>query len=219
MESKKTFELPIAVISPTDVARLLRELENLDEYFRQAAIRTGGTPQSAPRYSRLLDEVVIANNLNLLQENDRQWLISAFKGLETSAPIMHVSFSVDPPGPYVQKIVNWFRQNIRGDVLVRVGLQPNIGAGCVVRTTNKSFDFSLRRFFDSKHDFFMKRLHEVVKPELDDDVFEPKLEAEKPPEEPETELTAMRQETVPEEAAAQKNLEQKIKEPTTEVTA
>jgi hypothetical protein len=161
-------ELPIAIVSPTDVARLSRELENLDEFFRQSAIRQGGELQSAPRYSRLLDEVVVANNLNLLQESDRQTLIESFKVLAKTAPVMHVSFSVDPPGPYVQKIVFWFRQNIRGDVLVRVGLQPNIGAGCVVRTTNKSFDFSLKKFFDNKHDFFMKKLHEVVKPELEE---------------------------------------------------
>lgn len=166
--TENKLELPIAVVSPTDVARLMREIDNLDEFFRQSAIRQGGELQSAPRYSRLLDEVVVANKLNLLQESDRQKLISAFKNLSATAPVMHVSFSVDPPGPYVQKIVFWFRQNIRGDILVRVGLQPNIGAGCVVRSTNKSFDFSLKRFFDDKHDFFMKKLHEVVKPELEE---------------------------------------------------
>jgi hypothetical protein len=161
-------ELPIAVVSPTDVARLTRELENLDEFFRQSAIRQGGELQSAPRYSRLLDEVVVANKLNLLQQSDRENLMGSFNNLSKTAPVMHVSFSVDPPGPYVQKIVFWFRQNIRGDILVRVGLQPNIGAGCVVRTTNKSFDFSLKKFFDNKHDFFMKKLHEVVKPEIEE---------------------------------------------------
>lgn len=181
MENKKTLELPIAVVSPTDVARLLREIENLDEFFRQSAIREGGTPQSAPRYSRLLDEVVVANSLNLLQQSDRDSLMQSFKDLSLHAPVMHVSFSVDPPGPYVQKIVYWFRQNIRGDILVRVGLQPNIGAGCVVRTTNKSFDFSLRRFFDSKHEFFMKKLHEVVAPEFEEEVAEqPKAEQQAP---------------------------------------
>jgi hypothetical protein len=166
--SNTKLELPIAVVSPTDVARLTRELENLDEFFRQSAIRQGGEPQSAPRYSRLLDEVVVANGLNLLQESDRQNLMKSFDNLSKTAPVMHISFSADPPGPYIQKIVFWFRQNIRGDILIRVGLQPNIGAGCVVRTTNKSFDFSLKKYFDSKHDFFMKKLHEVVKPELEE---------------------------------------------------
>ncbi len=165
---KKSLVLPIAVVSPTDVARLVREVENLDEFFRQSAIRSGGTPQSAPRYSRLLDELVVANSMNLLQTEDRTRLLGLMHDLAASAPVLHISFSVDPPGPYVQKIVNWLRNNIHGSILVRVGLQPNIGAGCVVRTSNKSFDFSLRRFFDSKHDFFMQKLHEVVAPEFDE---------------------------------------------------
>ena len=180
MENKKLLILPIAVVSPTDVARLIRELDNLDDFFRQSAIREGGTPQTIPRYSRLLDEVVVANNLNLLQQSDRSSLLVSFKELSANAPVLHISFSVDPPGPYVQKIVNWLRQNLRGDILVRVGLQPNIGAGCVVRTTNKSFDFSLRRFFDNKHDFFMKKLHEILSPELEDEQFEADKTVEAP---------------------------------------
>lgn len=157
--------LPIAVVSPTDIARMLKELENLDEFLRQSAIRSGGQPQTAPRYSRLLDEVVVANKLNLLQTDNREALKETFQELSEHAPVLHISFSVDPPGPYVQKIVDWLRTNIESTILVRVGLQPNIGAGCVVRTTNKSFDFSLRKFFESKHDFFMEKLHEVLTPE------------------------------------------------------
>jgi len=159
---QNTLTLPNEVISPTDIARLTREIESLDEFFRQSAIREGGTPQAAPRYSRLLDGLVVTNELNLLQSDHREQLIGHMKKLSHDAPVLHISFSVDPPGAYVQKIVTWLRANIDGTILVRVGLQPNIGAGCVVRTTNKSFDFSLRRFFDSKKDFFAAKLHEVV---------------------------------------------------------
>lgn len=159
---QKTITLPREVISPTDIARLSRELENLDEFFRQAAIREGGTPQAAPRYSRLLDGVVVSNSMNLLQTDDRERLLVYMKNLAERAPVLHISFSVDPPGAYVQKIVSWLRTNIDGSILVRVGLQPAIGAGCVVRTTNKSFDFSLRRFFDDKKQFFVEKLHDVV---------------------------------------------------------
>jgi F0F1-type ATP synthase delta subunit len=154
--------IPNEIISPTDIARLLRETENLDEFFRQSAIRQGGTPQSTPRYSRLLDTLVVANELNLLQANDREKMLASMKELAANAPVLHISFSVDPPSAYVQKIVTWLRSNIDGRILVRVGLQPSIGAGCVVRTTNKSFDFSLRRFFDNKKEFFAQKLHEVM---------------------------------------------------------
>lgn len=167
--NSQTLTLPTTVVSPTDIARLTRETENLDEFFRQSEIRQGGKPQTAPRYSRLLDEVVVANKFNLLDQTDRQALLEHLRQLSETTPVLHISFSVDPPGPYVQKIVAWLRENIHKTALVRVGLQPNIGAGCVVRTTNKSFDFSLRRFFDEKHEFFMQKLHEVVSPEVSED--------------------------------------------------
>jgi hypothetical protein len=173
--TKTSLILPIAVVSPTDIARMLKELENLDEFFRQSAIRTGGSPQEIPRYSRLLDEVVVANKLNLLQADNRESLQESFHDLAEHAPVLHISFSVDPPGPYVQKIVDWLRHNIESTILVRIGLQPNIGAGCVVRSTNKSFDFSLRKFFESKHDFFMDKLHEVLTPE---EVADPMLDTQ-----------------------------------------
>jgi hypothetical protein len=177
----KDLTLPKDVVSPTDVARLTRELENLDEYFRQSAIREGGEAQAAPRYSRLLDSVVVANELNLLQKDHRASLLDSLRHLSAHAPVMHISFSVDPPGPYVQKIVTWLRENIQGVILVRVGLQPNIGAGCVVRTTNKSFDFSLRRFFDNKREFFAEKLHEAVSTEsqLIDEAADAEVEAQR----------------------------------------
>jgi F0F1-type ATP synthase delta subunit len=159
---QQTLILPDEIISPTDIARLVRETENLDEFFRQSAIHEGGTQQSAPRYSRLLDVVVVANELDLLQSSDRENLLATMKDIAKNAPVVHISFSVEPPNHYVQQIVTWLRANIDGRILVSIGLQPSIGAGCVVRTTNQSFDFSLRRFFDSKKDFFAQKLHEVV---------------------------------------------------------
>lgn len=161
MENNKLI-LPNEIISPTDVVRLRREIESLDEFFRQSEIRQGGTLQSPPRYSRLLDSIVVSNNFNLLQSQDRATLSDFLQFLHEQAPILHMSFSTDPPGPYIQKIVSWLRNTVGEYVLVRVGLQPNIGAGCIVRTENHSFDFSLRKYFTAKKSYFTEKLHEVV---------------------------------------------------------
>ena len=157
--------LPTSVISPIDIARMLHETEALDEFFRQTTIK--GQEVQIPRYSRLLDEVVSVNKLNLLDANTRTALIAILKDLHENAPVLHISFSADPPGSYIQQIVAWLRQNVHHSVLVRVGLQPNIGAGCIVRSTNKTFDFSLRNYFDSKKDFFAKKLHDAVRPDVE----------------------------------------------------
>jgi len=163
MSDKKEFVLPAGIVSPTDVARLLREIESIDNYFRQAAIRQGGDDNTPmPRMSKLMDSLASDNEMNMLQEEHRQHTLTSLEGLHASAPVMHISFSVDPPGSYVQKIVAWIRGNIHAQALVTVGLQPNIGAGCVVRTNNKIFDFSLREYFSNKRDFFVKKMHDAT---------------------------------------------------------
>ncbi len=163
MSGQREFVLPHGIVGPTDVSRLLREVEALEDYFHQSTIRAGGEQQPAPpRMSRLMDSLVTDNQLNILQTDHRQFVQTSLERLHMSAPVVHISFSVDPPGSYTQKIVAWMRANIHPTVLVTVGLQPNIGAGCVLRTTNQIFDLSLREFFHSKREFFISRMHQAV---------------------------------------------------------
>lgn len=163
MEPSTTLALPESVISPTDIARLVREIESLDDFFRQAEIRQGGAPSTnIPQISKLMDQLIASNQLNLLQKNDRDLVVQVLTTMNTTAPVLHISFSVDPPGSHVQKIVSWLRTHVDPHVLVTVGLQPNIGAGCVIRTTNKLFDMSLREFFAGKRQFFVEKLHEAI---------------------------------------------------------
>jgi F0F1-type ATP synthase delta subunit len=60
----------------------------------------------------------------------------------------------------MQKIVTWWRENIDPFVLVEIGLQPNIAAGCLVRTSNRQYDFSLRRRLQAKKADLAKYLEE-----------------------------------------------------------
>ena len=154
--------LPDSVVSPTDVARLLREINSIELFFKSASIRKPGQSSEMPRVSKLMDKFSEDNQLNLLQAGDRAKIQAYVQKIHDSAPVMHISFSADPPGAYVQKIVAWLRKNIHVQALVKVGLQPNIGAGCIVRTNNKVFDFSLRKYFTQKKGFFVDKLHEAV---------------------------------------------------------
>jgi hypothetical protein len=71
---------------------------------------------------------------------------------------MHISFSADPSPVFTDKLMTWLRREIHPFVLLTVGLQPNIGAGCIVRTTNKQFDLSLRQDFKAKRDLLLEQL-------------------------------------------------------------
>lgn len=150
--------LPISVIDKIDVGRLMREAQAIDTFLNEAAVRQPGAPMKLPRTSRLLDDTVVLNKLNMLQATDRGRLISFLKEVYTSAPTLHVSFSADPSPMFTQKLTQWLRQELHPLVLLQIGKQPNMGAGCVVRTTNKYFDFSLRNRFAERHDLLIAKL-------------------------------------------------------------
>ena len=147
--------LPTLVFGMVEVHRLQRELEALDEYFRQSEIREAGKQPPLPRVSRLLDACVEDNHLNLVMPEDRQRLTEFLRKIASTAPTIHVSFAADPSSAFTAKIVAWLRGNIHPQALLQLGLQPNIAAGCIVRTNNKVFDFSLRKHFDTRRDLLI----------------------------------------------------------------
>lgn len=151
-------QLPLAVVSPVDVGRLHRELAALDEFLNQAALRNPGAKTALPRTSKLLEELAKQNQLNLLIAKNRQLLLAFIMPVDSKMPVLHISFAADPSPVFLNKLVGWLRREIHPFVLVQIGLQPSIAAGCVLRTPSKYFDFSLRRHFKEKRGELIKRL-------------------------------------------------------------
>jgi len=139
--------LPVLVFGLVEVRRLNRELEALEEFVRQAEIREPGRQAQLPRVSRLLDALATDNSMQLLQPAHRAQLKKFLSVVALQAPSLHMSFAVDPSSAFTSKMVTWLRANVHPWALLEVGLQPTIAAGCIVRTTNKVFDFSLRERF------------------------------------------------------------------------
>lgn len=159
---KKMVGLPVLVASPVDLSRLIRELENLNEEILQASLRSKGHELKAPTMSRLMDKTLETNKLDILNDADRKMLYEFLVATKAKAPVLHMSFSADPAPAFMEKLVTWLRQEIHPLVLVTVGLQPNLGAGCIVRTTNKYFDLSLKQDFLKKKDLLMQAIKEKV---------------------------------------------------------
>lgn len=143
-QTKQELQLPVLVFGVVEVRRLKRELEALDEFMRQSAIREPGNQPALPRLSRLMEGLATDNGRNLLQAADREELHQFLAGVEKTAPTIHISFASDPSSAFVAKLVTWLRGNIHPQTLLQIGLQPTIAAGCIVRTPNKNFDLSLR---------------------------------------------------------------------------
>ena len=156
--------LPVLVFGMAEVQRLIRELEALEQYFQQSALRSPGTQPQLPKVSRTLEAYGAENKCNLLVQKDRVVLAAFLKEASESAPRVHISFATDPSAAFTGKVVDWFRRTVHPAVLVQVGLQPTIAAGCVVRTPNKQFDFSLRHRFDIQSIMLGKELNREEQP-------------------------------------------------------
>jgi hypothetical protein len=151
--------LPSLVIGRADALRLQREMEALNDFLYQAGLRAGGEQTAKlPKTSRVLDEFVAINKLNMLLPESRKQALEFMDIIVEKAPVVHMSFAVEPSSAFRQKLVVWWRQNIHGYVLMDVGLQPNIAIGAVVRTANKQYDFSLRKHFSDHKDVLVKLL-------------------------------------------------------------
>ena len=160
MAEGKLVGLPISVASPVDLGRVIRELEAVDSVLNQAALRQA--PAALPKMSEYLTQTVELNKLDLMQAGDRKLLLQFLISIRERAPRLHMSFSADPSPQFSEKLTHWLREQVHPLVLVTFGLQPNIGAGCVMRTTNKYFDFSLGAALMKNRDLVMKSLREAI---------------------------------------------------------
>ncbi len=156
-----TFSLPLTVASLIDLGRLQREALAIDSFLAQAAVREPGKSLNLPKTTQSLEEVCQQNKLNLLVEKDRHVLLKFLQQIHDTAPRIHISFTADPSPTFLGEIVLWLRKKIHPLIILQVGLQPTIAAGCIVRTPNKHFDFSLRKRFDKNQALLIETIRQT----------------------------------------------------------
>lgn len=138
--------LPSSIISTFDVARVLSELEHLDDMLTTNRVRRhiGSRSITMPPLSEQLSDVLEQNELTLSKSASRSALLRQFRTLKNQAPIIHMTFAVEADRESLGQIVQWLRQEVHPQVVIAVGLQPALVAGVYVRTTNRILDLSLR---------------------------------------------------------------------------
>jgi hypothetical protein len=159
--------LPLSIVGPVDLGRLLRELDAVDSQLMEQAIMHADIV--VPKLSKLLSDLTQLNKADLANDTHRATLRQALADCRLHAPMIHMSFSADPSVIFIERIMAWLRGNISPVVLLTIGLQPNLGAGCLIRTTNRQFDFSLRANFSQNRALLMSKLKApdvVPEPEL-----------------------------------------------------
>lgn len=160
-QSKGQITLPQQLVSSIDLARITRELEALDESLHQSTLRKPGQPTKLARSSITLEDLARLNGVSLMDPAHRSQLIKLLHALHEHAPRIRISLAAEPSGTFIQKIAVWMRENIQSTLLLDVGLQPTLSAGCTIRTNNKVFDMSLRHRFEENRALLMEKIKEA----------------------------------------------------------
>ncbi|HSX30529.1 MAG TPA: hypothetical protein VLE99_01295 [Candidatus Saccharimonadales bacterium] len=157
--------LPPALITRADLARLVREVETVDNDLEAQKARnhtTGKTGYHLPSTGRALADFLELNKIDLANDQRRMELKEHLRVLKDHAPIVHMTFAVDAQPEFLQRLSAYLRKEIHPQALISVGLQPGLIGGVYVRTPNHVHDFSIKTLLASKRDIIMQELERVM---------------------------------------------------------
>lgn len=157
-DERGLMKLPTSIVSTSDARRLRRDIAALEETLQSIRLRTNAPVAKLPRLSRMLEEFASTNRLNLLMPDDRHHMTVFMDYVIKKAPVLHISLASEATRKFTTELIVWLRTNYDSELLLEVGLEPSIAAGCVVRTTNKMFDFSLIKHLREQRGLLMEQL-------------------------------------------------------------
>lgn len=160
-EENQQLKLPDSLISLSDLSKTIREVEEVDDFMLQAKARAPGNPVSLPKTGQSLEDLSEINGISLLDQTQRSNLQQALNSILDNPVKIHISFAATPSTSFLREIIAWLRQNVHAAAMIEVGLQPSIAAGCIVRTTNKVFDLSLRDRFKMNRQMLSEALEKT----------------------------------------------------------
>lgn len=162
-QNYRNLKFPLSIVTRLDFGRLVTEFEQLDEARQSADVRSrSGIQTTELELTDVAQDFLEINQLPIDQLKQRQDLIGQLRQLKDNLPKVHASFAVPADHASLVEIVKWLRQSVNPQVVLEVGLQPDLIAGVYLRTDNHVHDFSLRSSLNSHHDMLVSQLKELV---------------------------------------------------------
>lgn len=143
MKSEPGILLTDVIVTPIELGKIQRELFAIDDFLVQAKNKSAHTAMPTP--GPLLQSLITSSKLDMLKSDERTQLVNQLKYVRRTAPVVHITFASTPSKRALRALVKWFRANIHPNTLIEPGVQASIGGGCLVRTSTKTFDFSIQK--------------------------------------------------------------------------
>ena len=154
MAHSRSFVLPASLYTRAEVARLVREVEDLIASEHGDKLRSGEASLQMSRLLQMVSDANVGDDGPPTLQSLKQALTSVYQ----KAPVVHLSFAADPSPEFLERMVGWFRKEVNSYVLLQIGLQPSIAAGCIIRTPSKYFDLTMRKRFSEKRSVLIEQL-------------------------------------------------------------
>lgn len=163
VKGQSALRLPDGVLRRVDIARLVREAENIENSTVAAAVRTRVTKVQKRRspLSDQLAEFLEVNSLEVSTSRQRSKLVTELRKLKDTAPVVHLTFASVADIESIKKVVAWLRTQVHPQIVVDVGLQPDLIGGVYVRTTNRVHDLSIRARLSASRGVIKQQLEEL----------------------------------------------------------
>lgn len=158
VEEPRSLHLPTGIVTAGDARKLYREIMKLQDTIQTLRLRSNQPLAKLPRFGRMLEEFAAINRLNFLLPQDRDDAQAFITDVIRQAPVLRISFATETSRRFTTELIVWLRSNYDRRLLLDIGLEPTIAAGCIVRTKNKMFDFSLINHLKSQRSFLTERL-------------------------------------------------------------
>ncbi len=146
--------MPASLYTRADVSRLVREVEDLIASEHGDKLRSGEASLQMSRLLQMVSDANVGDDGPPTLQSLKQALTSVYQ----KAPVIHLSFAADPSPEFLERMVGWFRKEVNSYVLLQIGLQPSIAAGCIIRTPSKYFDLTMRKRFSEKRSVLIEQL-------------------------------------------------------------
>lgn len=158
-KKQKRIALPGAIVAPKDVQELITDLQSVDNFLHQAQVRMPGTKMSLPHTSPKLELLAKANQMRLLEDDDRREIALALHRIDVHAPKIHFTFAFHPSPQQLTEFVGWLRATFHPHLLLTYSIKPAIGAGCILRTPKRTIDLTFEALLKQGHSELLQHLN------------------------------------------------------------
>lgn len=163
MNEKPTHDyvLPSSIVGRSDLTKLLREIESLEESIEADKVRS--KTSHSPKLSQVASDFIEQNDLDLADVARVTALKKHLKTIIERAPNVNMTFASEIDQKNLEKLVDWLRKETHPYALVSVGLQPSLVGGVYLRTPNRVHDFTVKSILHNSSDVLQNELEALQK--------------------------------------------------------